>query len=80
MAFCHKHFDVEMRRKINASALSWPEPGAASGESRLGRNRAYEELRRLPWSEAKRVIAPSSLSDLPYIFSFVSCLSLWPER
>ena len=57
MAFFHKYFDVGMRHKINTSALFWPEPGAASGQSCLGCNRAYQDLRRLPSSEAKHVIA-----------------------
>jgi len=46
-----------MRREIDGAMLSWPEPGEAGGERCLGCNRSYEDLRRLPWSEAKRVYA-----------------------
>ncbi len=51
----YKTFDVEIERKIAISRLSWPNPGEAGHDSGLGCNRQYADLRRLPWSEARRV-------------------------
>lgn len=39
------------------SSLGWPAPGDASADSGLGCNRLYIDLRRLTWTEAKRVLA-----------------------
>ena len=57
MAFTHRHFDVQIERHIDPERLSWPEPGAAMDDTGLGGNRCYEDLRRLPWCEARRVYA-----------------------
>lgn len=53
MIFKHKHFDVQIKRNVDASGLSWPRPEEA--EENLGSNRLYVDLRRLPWKEALRV-------------------------
>lgn len=55
--FTHTIFEVEVERNVLTEQLGWPEPGAASTDSGLGLNRSYADLRRLPWSEAKRVYA-----------------------
>jgi len=55
--FTHTIFEVEIERNVVTEDLGWPEPGAASTDSGLGSNRCYVDLRRLPWSEAKRVYA-----------------------
>jgi hypothetical protein len=55
--FTHTIFEVEIERNVVTKDLGWPEPGAASSDSGLGSNRCYVDLRRLPWSEAKRVYA-----------------------
>jgi len=55
MTFCHKLFDVNMKREVNVAELSWPERGEADEESCLGGNRSYGDLRRLVWSEVTRV-------------------------
>jgi hypothetical protein len=55
--FTHTIFEVEIERNVITEHLGWPEPGAASTDSGLGLNRCYADLRRLPWSEAKRVYA-----------------------
>lgn len=51
----YKTFDVEIERRVTASHLSWPEPGSAGYDSGLGGNRQYMDLRRLTWTEARRV-------------------------
>lgn len=53
--FTYPVFDVEIERNVDAARLGWPEPGEAATDSGLGGNRSYIDLRRLPWSEAKRV-------------------------
>ena len=53
--FAYPKFDVNPARELSANGLAWPEPGAAADDSGLGCNRLYVDLRRLPWSEAKRV-------------------------
>jgi len=55
--FSYPVFDVEIERNVIAAALGWPEPKEAETDSGLGGNRSYVDLRRLPWSEAKRVYA-----------------------
>ena len=57
MAFTHRHFDVHIKRHIDLERLSWPKPGEAMDEGDLGCNRCYEDLRCLPWCEARRVYA-----------------------
>jgi hypothetical protein len=42
---------------MRVSELSWPEAGEAASESGLGCNRVYIDLRRLSWTEARRVLA-----------------------
>ncbi len=51
-----RKFDVEISRSVTLDTLSWPSPGDASDESGLGCNREYCDLRRMPWSEAKRAL------------------------
>lgn len=53
----HSTFNVEIKRDVDQAMLSWPEPGEALAVSGLGGNRSYADLRRLPWREAKRVLA-----------------------
>jgi hypothetical protein len=53
--FEHRHFDVDLVRRIDRTKLGWPEPGEAGDDSGLGCNRLYADLRRLSWTEAKRV-------------------------
>lgn len=48
-------FDVDIERRVDAALLGWPERGEAETDSGLGGNRAYIDLRRLTWSEAKRI-------------------------
>lgn len=55
--FVFPKFDVTISRSVRMNALGWPEPGKASAESCLGCNRSYSDLRRLSWTEAKRVFA-----------------------
>lgn len=55
--FSYPKFDVELSRKVRISELGWPEPGEAVDESGLGCNRAYMDLRRLSWTDAKKVLA-----------------------
>lgn len=53
-------FDVQIRRKVETARLGWPEPGAAGArgmDEGFGGNRAYSDLRSLPWKEARRVLA-----------------------
>jgi hypothetical protein len=44
-----------LSRELSANGLAWPEPGAAVDDGGLGCNRSYVDLRRLSWSEARRV-------------------------
>jgi hypothetical protein len=53
--FTYRKFDVDLARELSADGLAWPEPGAAADDSGLGCNRLYADLRRLSWSEARRV-------------------------
>jgi hypothetical protein len=55
--FAYQNFDVEIVRDLDASQLTWPEPGDATDDSGLGCNRLYADLRGLSWAEAKRVFA-----------------------
>ncbi len=47
-------FDVEIVREVDRGSLGWPEPGEAQDETGLGCNRAYIDLRRMSWTEARR--------------------------
>ena len=53
--FSYRKFDVDIARDVSFERLTWPRPGEAVDEYGLGMNRQYMDLRRLPWSEAKRV-------------------------
>jgi hypothetical protein len=53
--FTYPKFDVEIVRAVDPSALGWPEPGDAQDEKSLGCNRAYIDLRRMSWAEARRI-------------------------
>jgi hypothetical protein len=53
--FTHKKFDVEIGREVDPVTLGWPEPGDAQDDSGLGGNRAYVDLRRMTWAEARGV-------------------------
>lgn len=55
--FTPRIFEVDIVRKVDVAALAWPERGQAITDSGLGCNRAYVDLRRLPWREAKRVFS-----------------------
>jgi hypothetical protein len=55
--FNYPAFEVTLSRQMRVSVLSWPEAGEAASESGLGCNRAYIDLRRLSWTEARRVLA-----------------------
>jgi hypothetical protein len=55
--FRHLNFEVEIVRHVEGAKFRWPEPGEATHDSGLGCNRMYAELRRLPWTEAKRVFS-----------------------
>jgi hypothetical protein len=55
--FTYPNFDVDVFRRLDGGSLSWPEPGAATDDSGLGGNRAYADLRRLSWTDAKRAFA-----------------------
>lgn len=68
--FTYQVFDVEIERKVAPEALSWP--GTATDDGSLGGNRSRADLRRLPWSEAKRVydleeelVARTESADVP---------------
>lgn len=54
--FVHKRFEVQMAVDVDMMLLSWPEAGKAADEdSGFMGNRSYGDLRRLSWTEAKRV-------------------------
>jgi hypothetical protein len=55
--FTYSNFDVNVLRRLDGRSLGWPEPGEATDDSGLGGNRAYSDLRRLSWTEAKRAFA-----------------------
>ena len=55
MAFKYPIFDVQVERNLKPEHLSWAEPGEAMDDMGLGSNRLYMDLRRLTWSEARRV-------------------------
>ena len=55
MAFKYPIFDVQVERNLKSEHLSWPKPGEAMHDMSLGCNRLYMDLRRLTWSEARRV-------------------------
>jgi hypothetical protein len=55
--FNYPRFDVELSRQVRVPELGWPEPGEAADESGLGCNRAYMDLRRLSWTDAKKAHA-----------------------
>src|SRR5271163_2404135 len=55
--FNYPKFDVKLSRQVCVSELGWPEPGEAADESGLGCNRAYMDLRRLSWTDAKEAFA-----------------------
>ena len=54
--FVHKKFDVEIIRRLDEEALSWPKPGEACLDMGLGGNRSYLDLRQMRWVEARRVL------------------------
>lgn len=48
---------VEIRRQVDMSELSWPARDRdLTDDSGVGCNRLYIDLRRMPWSEARRVL------------------------
>ena len=55
--FKYPKFEVELSREIRIGELGWPEPGEATNESGLGCNRAYMDLRRFSWTEARAILA-----------------------
>jgi hypothetical protein len=55
--FKYPKLEVELSREIRIGELGWPEPGEAISESGLGCNRAYMDLRRFSWTEAKTILA-----------------------
>jgi hypothetical protein len=55
--FNYPKFEVEISRQVGVPELGWPEPGEAADESSLGCNRAYRDLRRLSWTDAKNALA-----------------------
>jgi hypothetical protein len=55
--FKYPKFDVEVSRQVRIADLGWPEPSEAADESGLGCNRAYTDLRRLSWTDAKSALA-----------------------
>jgi len=55
--FEYPKFDVELSRQMRLAELGWPEPGEAANERGLGCNRAYMDLRRPSWTEARKVLA-----------------------
>jgi len=55
--FTYPKFDVEISQQARVSDLGWPEPGDAADDSGLGCNRAYMDLRRLSWTDAKKALA-----------------------
>lgn len=55
--FTHLNFEVGIVRRLEGAKLRWPEPGEATDDNGLGCNRLYADLRRLSWTEAKRVFA-----------------------
>lgn len=57
MSFTHKRFNVgDIEQQLNISRLDWPVRGGAGGESTLGGNRHYQDLRLMDWAEARRVL------------------------
>lgn len=55
--FNYPNFDVELSRQVRIDELGWPEPGEATSENCLGCNRAYMDLRRFSWTDARRALA-----------------------
>lgn len=55
--FNYPKFEVELSREIRIGELGWPEPGEATSDSGLGFNRAYMDLRRISWTEARAILA-----------------------
>lgn len=55
--FKHAQFEIELSRQVRITELGWPERGEAGNEKGLGCNRAYTDLRRLSWTEARKVLA-----------------------
>ncbi len=53
--FEYTRFDVEIVRRLDSVALTWPERHEAVTDSGLGGNRCYQDLRGFTWAEAKRV-------------------------
>jgi hypothetical protein len=51
--FSYRKYDIEVVRHLAVERLSWPGRGEAADESYLGCNRAYMDLRRAWWTEAK---------------------------
>ena len=51
--FNYRKYDVEIVRRLVEERLSWPARREAADESNLGCNRAYMDLRRASWTEAK---------------------------
>ena len=55
--FTYSNFDVGVFRRLDGDSLRWPEQGEATDDSGLGGNRAYSDLRRLSWTDAKKAFA-----------------------
>jgi hypothetical protein len=55
--FTYSNFDVDVFRRLDSESLRWPKQGEASDDSGLGGNRAYSDLRRLSWTDAKKAFA-----------------------
>lgn len=55
--FTYSNFDVDVFRRLDGDSLRWPEQGEATDNSGLEGNRAYSDLRRLSWTDAKKAFA-----------------------
>jgi hypothetical protein len=52
-----RKFSIEIERKVDTEALAWPESYMCEGDSGLGGNRGYMDLRRASWGDAARILA-----------------------
>lgn len=55
--FNYSNFDVDVFRRLDGDSLRWPEQAEATDDSGLGGNRAYSDLRRLSWTDARKAFA-----------------------
>lgn len=55
--FKYPKYEMDISRHVRVADLGWPEPGEAAAESGLGCNRAYMDLRRLAWTNARKTLA-----------------------